>query len=62
MKYGIKVPFLFDHDFLWAVRGDSKFQLEPILFNTKQEAEDYALKVFGEHVIVAEYDESQNSN
>lgn len=65
MKYGVKVPFALDHhgeygDWLWVVRGDSKFQLEPMLFENKHEAEEYALRVWGNNAIVEEYDESKD--
>lgn len=59
MKYGIKVPFILDHDYLWVTRGDSKFQLEPLLFEDKREAEEYALNVWGINARVEEYTESK---
>ena len=67
MKYGIKVPIALDNhgehtDWLWVTKGDSKFQLAPLLFEIKQEAVDYALNVWGETAIVEEYGESKNCN
>jgi hypothetical protein len=61
MKYGIKVPFP-DGGHLWVTSGDMKFQLVPVLFETKQEAEAYALNVWGNYATVEEYGEDQNSN
>jgi len=60
MKYGIKVPLALDHhgeynDWLWVTQGDGKFQLEPLLFEEKELAEEYALKVWGYSAIVEEY-------
>ena len=67
MKYGIKVPIALDNhgehtDWLWITQGDSKFHLAPMLFENKDEAEQYALKVWGENAIVELYGESKNSN
>ena len=67
MKYGIKVPITLDHhgeyaDWLWVTRGDSKFQMEPVLFETKQEADKYALNTWGESAKVELYGESKDSN
>lgn len=67
MKYGIKVPLALDHhgeynDWLWVTQGDSKFQLEPLLFEERELAEEYALKVWGHNAIVEEYGESKDSN
>lgn len=67
MKYGIKVPIALDNhgeytDWLWITIGDSKFQLEPMLFEERVLAEEYALKVWGNNAIVEEYDENKNSN
>jgi hypothetical protein len=61
MKYGIKVP-LFDDDYLWVTTGDSKFQLEPVLFEDKEKAEEYALTVWGKNAIVEIYVQEQDSN
>lgn len=61
MKYGVKIPFILDHDYMWVVHGDSKFQLEPILFEDKHEAEEYALNVWGKNAIVEVYGESKNT-
>ena len=65
MKYGIKVPLALDHhgeynDWLWVTQGDSKFQLEPLLFEERELAEEYALKVWGHNAIVEEYGEEKN--
>jgi hypothetical protein len=62
MKWGIKVPFILDHDYMWVTRGDSKFQIEPLLFENKKEAEEYALNTWGTIAIVAEYEQDQDSN
>jgi hypothetical protein len=53
-KFGVKVP-LFTNEYLWVTQGDSKFHLEPLLFDSKEAAEEYALTVWGEDAIVAEY-------
>jgi hypothetical protein len=62
IKFGVKVP-LFTNEYLWVTQGDSKFHLEPMLFDSKEAAEEYALTVWGEDAIVSEYtedlDESQ---
>lgn len=65
MKFGIKVPIALDHhgeyaDWLWVTQGDSKFQLVPLLFDSKQEAEQHALNVWGDSAIVEEYGEEAN--
>jgi hypothetical protein len=60
MKYGVKVPFP-DGEFLWVTQGDSKFHLEPILFESRYEAEEYALTVWGSNAKVEEYGESKNT-
>ncbi len=58
MKYGIKIQLNENpDDWLWVTIGDSKFQLEPILFEEKEDAEEYALKVWGPNAIVEEYGE-----
>jgi hypothetical protein len=62
MKYGIKIPFILDHDYMWVTQGDSKFHLKPILFETREEAEEYALHVWGETAIVEVYGETENSD
>ena len=61
MKYGIKIPFP-DGEYLWETIGDSKFHLEPLLFETLEEAEEYRLKVWGQHAKVEEYGESKTNN
>jgi hypothetical protein len=61
MKYGVKVYWP-DGEFLWVTQGDSKFHLAPLLFETKEEAEKYALSVWGESAKVDVYGESKNSN
>lgn len=61
MKYGIKIPFVFDSDYMWVTQGDSKFQLAPLLFDDKKEAEEYALKVWGPTAIVDVYGEDKDT-
>lgn len=61
MKYGVKVYWP-DGEFLWVTQGDSKFHLAPLLFDTKEEAEQYALSVWGETAKVEEYGESKDTN
>lgn len=61
MKYGVKVPFL-DGEYLWVTMGDSKFHLEPVLFESKYEAEEYALNVWGISAKVELYGESKETN
>ena len=61
MKWGIKVPFP-DGDFLWVTVGDSKFQIEPRLFDTREQAEEYAQTVWGKGAIVEQYGESKDTN
>jgi hypothetical protein len=53
-RYGVKIYFP-DGEFLWVTQGDSKFQLAPLLFDSRAEAERYALTVWGDGAIVAEY-------
>lgn len=60
MKYGIKIPFP-DGEFLWVTMGDSKFHLEPVLFESKYEAEVYALNTWGNNAKVEVYGENENS-
>ena len=57
MKYGVKVYWP-DGDFLWVTEGDSKFQMQPKLFDTEQEALDYA-QIWGENAVVELYGESK---
>lgn len=40
MKYAIKVPF--DDTWLYVTHGDSKFQIRPVLYETREEAEEAA--------------------
>lgn len=61
MKYGVKVYWP-DGEYLWVTQGDSKFHLAPLLFETKEEAEQYALSVWGETAKVEEYGEKENTN
>ena len=66
MIYGIKVPIALDNhgqytDWLWVTQGDSKFQLAPLLFEDKELAEEYALKVWGPNAIVEEYVEETDT-
>ena len=61
MKYGVKVPFP-DGEFLWVTQGDSKFHLEPILFESRNEAEEYALNVWGSNAKVELYGETKTSD
>lgn len=61
MKYGVKVP-LFGDEWLWVTRGDSKFHLAPMLFETKQQAEEYALTVWGENARVEEYGQEKDAD
>jgi hypothetical protein len=61
MKYGVKIPFP-DGEFLWVTQGDSKFHIEPLLFETKEEAEQYSLNVWGINAKVELYGESKDTN
>ncbi len=58
MKYGVKVYWP-DGDFLWVTEGDSKFQMKPKLFDTEQEALDYA-QIWGDNAVVELYGESKD--
>jgi len=60
MKYGVKVYWP-DGEFLWVTEGDSKFQIVPKLFETEQEALDYA-KIWGDTAKVEVYGESKDTN
>ena len=64
-RWGIKVPISLDNhgeytDWLWVTRGDSKFQIEPILFDTQQQAQAYAAGVWGDAAVVEVYDEDSH--
>jgi hypothetical protein len=61
MKYGVKVYWP-DGEFLWVTEGDSKFQITPKLFESRAEAEEYALTVWGDSAIVEEYGENKDTN
>jgi hypothetical protein len=61
MKYGVKVYWP-DGEFLWVTEGDSKFQITPKLFESRIEAEEYALNVWGDSAIVEEYGENKDTN
>jgi hypothetical protein len=61
MKYGVKVYWP-DGEFLWITEGDSKFQIKPKLFETREEAEEYASTVWGDSAIVEEYGKSKDTN
>lgn len=54
MKYGVKIPFP-DGELLWVTQGDSKFNLQPILFDSEQEAIYYASTVWGNVAKVMPY-------
>lgn len=58
MKYGVKVYWP-DGEYLWVTEGDSKFHLKAKLFDTKEEADDYALNVWGENAKVEVYEEER---
>jgi hypothetical protein len=60
MKYGVKVYWP-DGDFLWVTEGDSKFQMQPKLFDTEQEALDYA-QIWGDNATVEIYGENKDTN
>lgn len=60
-RYGIKVPWP-DGEYLWVIQGDSKFQLEPMLFDSYQQASQYALTVWGAGAIVELYQESDHAS
>jgi len=60
MKYGVKVYWP-DGDFLWVTEGDSKFQITPKLFDTEQEALDYA-QIWGDNAKVELYGENKDTN
>ena len=62
MKYGIKIPFILDHDYMWVTEGDSKFQIRPLLFDEREFAEEYALKVWGPSAIVEVYGETETGD
>jgi hypothetical protein len=59
-RYGVKIPFP-DGEYLWVIQGDGKFQLEPLLFDTFQQASQYALTVWGAGAIVEVYQESRHA-
>jgi len=62
MKYGIKIHINENvDDYLWVTIGDSKFQLEPMLFEEREDAEEYALKVWGPSAKVEVYGESKDT-
>jgi hypothetical protein len=62
VKYGVKIQLSEnDQDWLWLTIGDSKFQLEPMLFEEREDAEEYALKVWGPNAKVEVYGESKNT-
>ena len=60
MKYGVKVYWP-DGEFLWVTEGDSKFHLKPKLFDTEQEALDYA-QIWGDNATVEVYGEKEDTN
>lgn len=62
MKYGVKVYSWSNGEFLWVTYADSKFDLVPLLFDSKEEAEKYALSVWGESGKVELYGEKENFN
>jgi len=62
MMYGVKIPINENvNDYLWVTIGDSKFQLEPMLFEEREDAEEYALKVWGPSAKVEVYGESKDT-
>lgn len=54
-RYAIKVPFDDDDDMLYITEGDSKFHLRVKLFTSYDEAEQYAITVWGDQAVVEEY-------
>jgi len=62
MKYGIQIPINEKiDDYLWVTIGDSKFQMQPMLFEEREDAEEYALKVWGPSAKVEVYGESKDT-
>ena len=62
MKYGIQIPINENiDDYLWVTIGDSKFQMQPMLFEYREDAEEYALKVWGPSAKVEVYGENKDS-
>ena len=59
-KYGVKVPWP-DGEYLWVTQGDQKFHLTPLLFDSYQQASQYALTVWGVGAIVEAYQESPHA-
>lgn len=58
MKWGIQVPF--EDGFLWVVTNDSNFDLQPVLFDSQEEAQHYMLTVWSSACKVAEYKEDDD--
>jgi len=62
MKYGVQIPINENiDDYLWVTIGDSKFQMQPMLFEYREDAEEYALKVWGPSAKVEVYGENKDS-
>lgn len=59
-RWGVKVPWP-DGEYLWVTQGDGKFHLTPMLFDTLQEASQYALTVWGAGAIVEVYQETHHA-
>lgn len=58
MKWGIQVPF--EDSFLWVTINDKNFDLSPLLFDSREEAEHHVLTVWSSSCKVAEYKEHDN--
>jgi len=62
MKYGVQIRINENiDDYLWVTIGDSKFQMQPMLFEEKEDAEEYALKVWGPSAKVEVYGENKDT-
>jgi len=62
MKYGVQIRINENiDDYLWVTIGDSKFQMQPMLFEYREDAEEYALKVWGPSAKVEVYGENKDT-
>lgn len=60
MKWGIQVPW--EDSFLWVVVNDGKFDLKPLLFDSREDAQHHLLTVWSSACKVSEYKEHDDES
>ncbi len=53
-QWGIQIPMP-DQEWLWVTQGDAKFHIRPLLFDSFQEANQYAVDTWGTGAVIKLY-------